>query len=123
MVAAISMPDASTGTNSGMAVGSASMLSWWVTCSSTPPSLMPGASSMFSIWTATVVWIFSSSRTSSRSMCMTSPRTGWSCWSFTITGRVRPATSRSISADPSTSTWRSARELTWNEVHSPSPPP
>ena len=31
---------------SGIAVGSASIVIWWVTCSSTPPSLTPGASSV-----------------------------------------------------------------------------
>ena len=97
------------GSPSGMSVGSASMLSWWVTCSSTPPSLTPGASSAPSRCTATCVWIFSSRRTSSRSMWMSSSRTGCSCWSLTITGRVLPSTLRSISAEPSTSTWRSAR--------------
>ena len=110
MVAAISIPETSTVMKSGMSVGSASMLSWWVTCSITPPSLTPGASSAPSMWTATGAWIFSSRRTSSRSMCMTSPRTGWSCWSLTITGAVLPPpTFRSISAEPSTSTWRSTR--------------
>ena len=124
MVAAISIPDTSTVMKSGMSVGSASMLSWCVTCSITPPSLMPGASSTPSMWSATGAWIFSSRRTSSRSMCMTSPRTGCSCWSFTITGRVLPpAISRSISADPSTSTWRSTRWSTLNDVQSPSVPP
>ena len=117
------MPDTSTVTPSGIAVGSASMLSWWVTCSSTPPSFTPGASSAPSTWTATWVWIFSSRRTSSRSMWISSPRTGWCCWSLTITGRVLPATCRSINAEPSTSTWRRTRELTLNEVHSPSLPP
>ena len=53
MVAAISMPLTSTTIESGMAVGSASMLSWWVTCSSTPPSLTPGASSTPSTCTPT----------------------------------------------------------------------
>ena len=123
MVAAISMPLTSTTIESGIAVGSASMFSWWVTCSSTPPSLMPGASSAPSTCTPTVVWIFSSSRTSSRSMWMTSSRTGWSCWSLTMTGSVLPPTSRSISADPSTRTWRSTRESTLNDSASPSPPP
>src|SRR5829696_252928 len=77
IVAAISMPDTSTVTFSGIAVGSASMLSWWVTCSSTPPSFTPGASSPPSRCTLTCVWIFSSSRTSSRSMWISSSRTGW----------------------------------------------
>ena len=54
---------------------------------------------------------------------MTSSRTGCSCWSFTITGRVLLPTLRSISAWPSTSTWRSARDSTLNEVQSPSVPP
>src|SRR5919106_6739550 len=123
MVAAIGKPLTSTTMASGIAVGSASMLSWWVTCSSTPPSLTPGASSAPSTCTPTVVWIFSSSRTSSRSMCITSSRTGWSCWSLTMTGRVWPPTSRSISAEPSTSTWRSTRESTLKDTESPSPPP
>ncbi len=76
MVAAISIPDTSTVMKSGMSVGSASMLSWCVTCSITPPSLMPGASSTPSMWSATGASIFSSRRTSRKSMCMTSPRTG-----------------------------------------------
>ena len=118
MVAAISMPLTSTTMASGIAVGSASMLSWWVTCSSTPPSLTPGASSTPSTCTPTCVWIFSSRRTSSRSMWMTSSRTGWSCWSLTITGSVLPSTFRSISAEPSTSTWRSTRASTLNETAS-----
>ena len=124
MVAAISIPETSTVMKSGMSVGSASMLSWCVTCSITPPSLMPGASSAPSMWTATGAWIVSWRFTSSRSMCMTSPRTGCSCWSLTITGRVLPPSIfRSISAEPSTSTWRSARYSTLNAVHSPSAPP
>ena len=72
IVAAISMCETSTVTFSGMSVGSASMLSSRVTCSSTPPSLTPGASSTPMISTDSVVSIFSSRRTSSRSMCMTS---------------------------------------------------
>ena len=54
---------------------------------------------------------------------MTSSRTGCSCWSFTMTGSVFPPTSRSISAEPSTSTLRRARAFTENTVESPLPPP
>ena len=115
MVAAISMPLTSTTMASGIAVGSASMLSWWLTCSSTPPSLTPGASSTPSMCTPTCVWIFSSRRTSSRSMWMISSRTGSSWRSLTITGSVLPSTFRSISAEPSTSTWRRTRAFTLND--------
>ena len=51
IVAAISISDTSTTMASGMSVGRASMLSSWVTWSSTPPSFTPGASSV--PWTCT----------------------------------------------------------------------
>ena len=45
-VSPMDMPETSAGMLSGIAVGSASIVIWWVTCSSTPPSFTPGASSV-----------------------------------------------------------------------------
>ena len=59
-----------------MSVGSASTFSSRVTCSSTPPSFTPGASSTPSSSSGTVDWIFSSSRTLRRSMWSTWPAHG-----------------------------------------------
>ena len=64
-------PDTSATMRSGMSVGSALTFSSRVTCSSTPPSLTPGASSTPSISSATIDSIFSSRRTFSRSRCST----------------------------------------------------
>ena len=62
---------------SGTSIGSASTLSSFVTCESTPPSLTP-AGSPCSV-SGTVAWIGWSRRTSCRSMCVIRPRTA-SCW-------------------------------------------
>src|SRR5688572_7501594 len=123
IVPATSRWETSTVMFSGMLVGSASMLSSRVTCSSTPPSFTPGASSTPVMSSATVVWIFSSRRTSRRSMCMTCSRTGWWCWSLTITGRALPSTATSKTAEPAISTRRSSRASTENAVHSRLVPP
>ncbi len=116
IVAAISMPETSTVMFSGMSVGRASMLSSRVTWSSTPPSLTPGRLLDALNSDPRVVWIFSSSRTSSRSMCMSSSRTGWSCWSLTMTGASAAPTLTSNSAEPSTSTLRSSRWSTLKDT-------
>ncbi len=76
----------STVITSGMSVGSASMLSSRVTCSTTPPSLTPGDSSPPCSSIDTVAWIFSRRFTSRKSTCMVSPRTGCSWRSLRITG-------------------------------------
>ena len=82
----ISIPETSAGMLSGISVGSAEIVIWWVTCSSTPPSLTPGASSVPSSSIVTSASIASSSFTSSRSRWITWPRTGWRCWSLMTTG-------------------------------------
>src|SRR4051794_37656580 len=77
-VPAASSAETSTSMRSGMSDGSASMFSSRATCSSTPPSLTPGASSAPWTSTITVVWITTLRFTWSMSMCMTSLRTGCS---------------------------------------------
>ena len=58
------MPETSAGIDSGIAVGRAEIVISWVTCSSTPPSLTPGASSVPISSIVTSASIFSSSLTS-----------------------------------------------------------
>ena len=55
-------------------------------CSSTPPSLTPGASSTPVSSRNTVAWILTSRRTRSRSICTVTLVTGWRTSSLTTTG-------------------------------------
>ena len=106
----ISISETSATIRSGISVGSASTVISRVTCSSTPPSLTPGASSVPSSSIATSAWISSSSCTSWRSMCWRLPRTGWSCCSLTTTGTAEePSISRSNRAWPPAITARISR--------------
>ena len=82
-----------------MSFGSASMVSSRVICSRTPPSLMPGESSAPVSSSCTVDWIFTSSRTLSRSMWTVSPVSGWRTSSLSTTGlALPPSMVRSITA-------------------------
>ena len=76
-VSPICMPDTSCSIQSGMSFGSASIVTSRVICSSTPPSLAPGASSAPVSSSATVASIGRSRRTRNRSMWTVSPVTGW----------------------------------------------
>ena len=72
--------------DSGIAVGSASTFSSRVICSSTPPSLTPGASSTPVSSSGTTALISSLRFTRSRSTWTVSPRTGWRWASLSTTG-------------------------------------
>ncbi len=72
-VSFIAIADASATSDSGISVGSASIVTWWVTWSMTPPSMTPGASSAPCSTSATVAWMATSRRTRSRSMCIGLP--------------------------------------------------
>ena len=119
-VAAISMLETSTTIWSGMSVGSASMLSSRVTCSSTPPSFTPGDSSPPSSCTrdrgldllveADLEQVDVHELVADRMelLVLDDHRAGL------------PPTSMSISAEPSASSWRRARASTLKAEFSPS---
>jgi hypothetical protein len=122
-VSLICICDTSTWIASGMSVGSASMFSSRVICSSTPPSFTPGASSVPRNSTPTTAEIACLRSTRRKSTCSVSLRTGWTCVSLSTAGVASPPpTDSSITAPRAASAWRSARSSTANGIGS-SPPP
>ena len=69
-----------------MSFGSASMLTSRVTCSSTPPSMVPGASSPPTSSSATTAWMATLRFTRRKSTCIVCPRTGWRWASLSTAG-------------------------------------
>ena len=90
IVSLMSIADTSWKIASGIAFGSASMFSSRVICSSTPPSLAPGASSPPVSSSGTTAWIATLRSTRSRSTCIVSPRTGWYWALLRIAGVAEP---------------------------------
>src|SRR4051794_40652227 len=121
-VAAGSRCDASNSIVSGMSVGSASTLSSRTVCSSTPPSLIPGASSTPTMSSTTVAWMATERSTRSRSTCMVSPRTGWRWVSLRTAGVVSPSSATSSTAPVPWRAWRSSRASTSKGTGPPLPP-
>ena len=122
IVSLISIPDTSWVIDSGIAFGSASMFSSRVICSSTPPSLTPGASSPPVSSSGTTAWIATLRSTRSRSTCIVSPRTGWYWALLRIAGVAWSPSVTSSTAPLAASAWRSSRASTLKVSGSPPPP-